>query len=161
MDSGDLSTWIGDAEHARAWDALARTRADLVQWQEATPDVDTALREKVWQSLYVAEGSDWFWWYSRWNRSDQDALFDTTFRARLAETYRLRSAPVPESLQCSIYELVPAVTESRTATGYIQPSLTASPDAAPEWTGAAVSLRAGYTGTMQRGQTQIRALRVG
>ena len=159
--SGDLSTWIGDPEHARAWDALATTRADLVQWQESTPDSETAIREKAWQSLYVAEGSDWFWWYSSRNQSDQDALFDAIFRARLAETYRLRNAPVPESLQRSIYDLVPTVTERRTAMCYIQPTLTASSDAAPEWTGAAVRKSAGSTGTMQRGQTNINALRVG
>ncbi len=28
---GDLTTWIGDPEHNRAWEALARTRAHLVR----------------------------------------------------------------------------------------------------------------------------------
>lgn len=157
---GDLSTWIGDPEHARAWDALTTTRADLVEWQAATPDADPALSAAMWRSLYGAEGSDWFWWYSRWNRSDQDALFDATFRARLAETYRLRNAPVPGFLVEPIHR-PQWVSACHSATGYVRPTLTARADPGADWAGAAICQAAGSIGAMQRGETQVRTLRVG
>jgi alpha-amylase/alpha-mannosidase (GH57 family) len=31
----------------------------------------------------VAEGSDWFWWYSSRNSSPEDLVFDELFRANL------------------------------------------------------------------------------
>ncbi|MEN3038759.1 MAG: hypothetical protein ABDI07_06360, partial [Candidatus Kryptonium sp.] len=44
---------------------------------------------KAWESLYSAEGSDWFWWYG----GDQTALggdnpFDVGFRTHLINVYR-------------------------------------------------------------------------
>src|SRR5439155_19412333 len=53
--------------------------------------------EKAWQELYIAEGSDWFWWYGDDHSSAQDALFDYLFRKHLQNVYLLLGdVPPPE-----------------------------------------------------------------
>ena len=53
--------------------------------------------EKAWEELYIAEGSDWFWWYGDDHTSAQDALFDYLFRKHLQNVYLLLGdLPPPE-----------------------------------------------------------------
>ena len=44
---------------------------------------------RAWRELYIAEGSDWFWWYGDDHSSAQDALFDYLFRKHLQNIYLL------------------------------------------------------------------------
>jgi len=40
--------------------------AALVEWERKTDFADETVarnREAAWKEIYVAEGSDWFWWY--------------------------------------------------------------------------------------------------
>ena len=48
-----------------------------------------AALERAWEELYIAEGSDWFWWYGDDHSSAQDALFDYLFRKHLQNVYLL------------------------------------------------------------------------
>jgi alpha-amylase/alpha-mannosidase (GH57 family) len=53
--------------------------------------------ERAWEEIYIAEGSDWFWWYGDEHSSAQDALFDYLFRKHLQNVYLLMGdAPPPE-----------------------------------------------------------------
>jgi hypothetical protein len=53
--------------------------------------------ERAWEELFIAEGSDWFWWYGDDHSSAQDALFDYLFRKHLQNVYTLLGdAPPPE-----------------------------------------------------------------
>ena len=45
--------------------------------------------QRAWRELYIAEGSDWFWWYGDDHSSAQDALFDYLFRKHLQNIYLL------------------------------------------------------------------------
>jgi alpha-amylase/alpha-mannosidase (GH57 family) len=90
---GDLTTWIGTPAHCVAWELLARARRDLVA---AAPAPDGA--PLAWRSLWAAEGSDWFWWYSDRHHSTEDHELDQCFRTHLANTYRTRGAAVPARL---------------------------------------------------------------
>jgi alpha-amylase/alpha-mannosidase (GH57 family) len=157
--SGDLTTWIGDPEHNRAWEALARTHAFLSQAAAARPDHPGLAT--AWRALYAAEGSDWFWWYSHRNRSDQDVIFDELFRHDLAAVYVALEHQVPDWLERPIRESL-ARPEGYGAAGYISPALTAAPYPGEEWSLAAVvqpSLAS--TGAMQRADTPIERLFVG
>jgi alpha-amylase/alpha-mannosidase (GH57 family) len=56
--------------------------------------------ERAWEEIYIAEGSDWFWWYGDDHSSAQDALFDSLFRKHLQNVYLLLGdAPPPELAQ--------------------------------------------------------------
>src|SRR5262249_53675772 len=58
----NFAIWVGHDEDNTAWDALHRTREHLrarAEQQHVPPD----LLRRAWEEVYVAEGSDWFWWY--------------------------------------------------------------------------------------------------
>ena len=52
--------------------------------------------------MYIAEGSDWFWWYGDDHSSALDALFDHLFRKHLRNVYALLRAEPPGLLFAAI-----------------------------------------------------------
>jgi alpha-amylase/alpha-mannosidase (GH57 family) len=79
---GDFGRWIGKEAKNRAWDLLYDAREACGGNPEA------------YESLLVAEASDWFWWYG-----DEDVpSFDHLFRRWLARAYREASLPVPPAV---------------------------------------------------------------
>ncbi|MBL8796013.1 MAG: alpha-amylase/alpha-mannosidase [Planctomycetia bacterium] len=63
----------------------------------APVDVTERFR-RAWEELYIAEGSDWFWWYGDDHRSAQDELFDYLFRKHLQNVYLLLGDQPPADL---------------------------------------------------------------
>jgi hypothetical protein len=53
---------------------------------------------KAWEEIYIAEGSDWFWWYGDDHSSTQDAVFDYLFRKHLQNVYLLLGDAPPAEL---------------------------------------------------------------
>jgi alpha-amylase/alpha-mannosidase (GH57 family) len=156
----NLETWIGEAEQNRAWEYLARTRDRLIGWQREYSLVDLDVLEQAWEAIYIAEGSDWFWWYYSRNVSDQDQLFDRAFRGHLASVYTAVGLPVPDWLEIPIAGLaVPAYY--RPATAYITPHLSAASAVSLEWTGAGYLEPLPSVGAMQRGYLAFRRLYFG
>ncbi|MFP4124659.1 glycoside hydrolase [Coleofasciculus sp.] len=92
---GSFSTWIGDPVKNRAWDLLTQARQTLANHPEATPENNP----EVWEALYAAEGSDWFWWFGEGHSSNQDAIFDQLFREHLSGIYEALNEPIPASLK--------------------------------------------------------------
>jgi alpha-amylase/alpha-mannosidase (GH57 family) len=109
--SHNFAIWIGHEEDNTAWDVLHRTReyllrrtADCGLWiadcglkdESAIRNPQSAI-EKAWKEIYIAEGSDWFWWFGDDHSSAQDALFDYLFRKHLQNVYIvLGDTPPPE-----------------------------------------------------------------
>jgi hypothetical protein len=62
------------------------------------PHVPPEKLRQAWEELYIAEGSDWFWWYGDDHSSDQDALFDYLFRKHLQNLYVILGDPPPMEL---------------------------------------------------------------
>ncbi|MGD1875590.1 MAG: glycoside hydrolase [Mastigocoleus sp.] len=91
---GSFTTWIGDEAKNRAWDYLAQARQVLANHPEATEENNP----QVWESLYAAEGSDWFWWFGEGHSSNQDAIFDELFRQHLRGIYQALNETVPSYL---------------------------------------------------------------
>lgn len=151
---GNLETWIGEAEQNRAWEILRRVRDDLVSWQNAQLDIGLEVLTAAWRQIYIAEGSDWFWWYYSRNNSGQDHLFDQTFRDHLASVYFTIGHPVPPWLIEPITGLTTR-QDLRETSGYITPRLTAAAEASLEWTGAGYVDSIGSSGVMQRAEETI------
>ena len=80
----DLNIWIGSPEENRAWETLGRVRAHLDE-KGVSPDTNP----DAFESLYAAEGSDWFWWYGDDFMLPQgvDWTFDLLFREHLKNVY--------------------------------------------------------------------------
>ncbi len=138
-----FAIWIGHEEDRRAWDLLDRTRQQLVD-AEQDGRLDRATSARAWREIYIAEGSDWFWWYGDEHPSAQIELFDYLFRKHLQNVYALLGQTVPAEL------LQPIHIEKRVA-AYSQPTafLNVQPDGQPrffEWTGAGLYVANGTRG---------------
>ncbi len=86
--SHNFAIWIGHPACNRAWDLLAETRAVLVK-NAGRAGLAAADLKRAWEELYIAEGSDWFWWFDDHHSSSQDWLFDELFRKHLQNVYTL------------------------------------------------------------------------
>lgn len=93
----DLGTWVGEPEENVAWELLGEAR-DFLTRVGATPE--TAPRS--FEALYIAEGSDWFWWFGDDQDSGRDSEFDDLFRLHLRNVYRGLSSEPPASLDQAI-----------------------------------------------------------
>ena len=140
--SANYDTWIGEAEEAKAWDYLRRTRNMLAEYdirnRKTTSPENLA---RALDFMYLAEGSDWFWWYGADQDSGNDDYFDFGFRALLSEVYTSVGEPVPDFVQAPI---VPrrVAQPSQPFRGLFTPAIDglAGPD---EWTNAGVFLVTG------------------
>lgn len=95
--SHNFAIWIGHEEDNTAWDLLHETRERLVQQQRSGRHSPEVL-QRAWNEIYIAEGSDWFWWYGDDHNSAQDELFDWLFRKHLQNVYQLLDLPIPRAL---------------------------------------------------------------
>ncbi|MBN1909047.1 MAG: hypothetical protein JW818_04850 [Pirellulales bacterium] len=93
----NFGIWIGHDECNRAWDALWQTRCHLVQVSADKSKSREAIR-RAWEELYIAEGSDWFWWFGDDHSSAQDTLFDRLFRSHLQNVYHALGETPPGAL---------------------------------------------------------------
>ncbi|TFH53239.1 MAG: hypothetical protein E4G91_11750, partial [Candidatus Zixiibacteriota bacterium] len=94
--NANYDTWIGEKEENSAWEYLLQTRRDLeasglVQPNPSSPRPTEIIARATWdayESIYAAEGSDWFWWYG----ADQtagagDKPFEDAFFSHLRAVY--------------------------------------------------------------------------
>ena len=98
----NFSIWVGHNEDRQAWEYLAKTRA-LVKEQIAK-GVDQSVISRAMESVYIAEGSDWFWWFGHEHSSALDDQFDLLFRKHLMSVYQILGVNVPEYLHHQIKE---------------------------------------------------------
>ncbi|TAK22148.1 MAG: hypothetical protein EPO26_12785 [Chloroflexota bacterium] len=156
---GNLETWIGEPMQNRAWEYLAEARAMMRAVKDTLPPVDEDVIERAWRELYIAEGSDWFWWYYSHNRHGLATDFDREFRAHLRAMYSLIGQAGPSWLDVPISgEPPPAFTHP---TRHVRPRLVAQIPLPEEWDGAGHADAARVGGAMQVGGGFIRRLYVG
>ena len=145
--------WIGHDEDNRAWDLLGRTREALVQYANRNGDQEKL--EKAWEEIYIAEGSDWCWWYGDDHFSENDAEFDLLFRTHLMNVYRIIGLDVPDELR------IPILREDREArptvelTSLISPVIDGQVTNYFEWLSAGFYDVARGGGAMHRGASII------
>jgi hypothetical protein len=156
----NLETWIGEPAQNRAWECLAHTRQQLLDWQGESPLVDEETLQQAWREVYIAEGSDWFWWYCGRNYSPQEHIFDCAFRAHLGNVYTIMGLPVPRWLSQPIAVMVEG-PPGRPISAYIAPRLSTTARASADWAGAGLVEQRSTTGAMQRGKTVLRRLYYG
>lgn len=89
----DFRTWIGEPRQNLAWQALAEAR------DAAESCANKDLRMKALEHIYVAEGSDWFWWRSSRNHTPLAPHFARIFRAHLAQAWRTLGREPPKGLE--------------------------------------------------------------
>lgn len=136
--SANYDTWIGEPEEKAAWNLLGQVRGDLEKVileqkksGQAVPGLDEATRQ-----MYLAEGSDWFWWYGADQDSGNDAYFDEGYRALLSNVYKALGKEVPLAVQVPIIPAQVAKSErDLNGQSIVNVDATASPE---EWDAGAV-----------------------
>jgi alpha-amylase/alpha-mannosidase (GH57 family) len=114
----NFAIWVGHEEDNTGWDLLHRTREHLLRRSQEsgarsqesgagedsgkpslTPDSRLLTPvQKAWQELYIAEGSDWFWWYGEDHFTVLNGVFDYLFRKHLQNVYLLLGEQPPPDL---------------------------------------------------------------
>ncbi len=112
--------WIGEPTKNLAWEHLNKTRQDLIGFEHEFHDRQDLL-EQAWREIYIAEGSDWYWWYGEPNDSGQDHVFDYLFRSHLKNVYVILNKAVPEYLDIPLINIINNI--SRIPKKTISPSL--------------------------------------
>ncbi|MHA2250198.1 MAG: hypothetical protein ACXAD7_07540, partial [Candidatus Kariarchaeaceae archaeon] len=82
--NGDFTTWIGEDLENRYWDELIDARAYLMTVNNT---LNVTARANAWDAIYLAQGSDWFWWAGADQDSGNDEKFDWSFKSLLRSVY--------------------------------------------------------------------------
>lgn len=99
----NFAIWIGHAEDRAAWDLLSSARQALTDFVAANPNYDAEKIQAAWRQIYIAEGSDWCWWYGEEHRGSHNQQFDQIYRRHLIGVYDLLGLDTPVELLNPIY----------------------------------------------------------
>ncbi len=100
--NANYNVWIGHPEDNLAWDYLSKTRKFLVDYIDKHHNMDKSKIDLCWESIYIAEGSDWCWWYGEEHYTPDNMGFDYLFRKHLKNVYKILNEPEPEYLNLPI-----------------------------------------------------------
>jgi len=128
--NADFYIWIGHADDQRGWGQLADARQAL---DSPNPAISKEALERAWNELYIAEGSDWFWWYGDDHSSEHDLEFDDLFRRHLRNIYRLIDRPVPEELFVTNITTEPPQAVTHAPAGMLTPTIDGEVTSYFEW----------------------------
>ena len=93
--NADFSIWIGHQDDIKAWNMLSKVRklVDENKYKLTAEELENVMNE-----IYIAEGSDWFWWYGPEHNAPNKPDFDVMFRWRIAEIYKMLGEKPPADL---------------------------------------------------------------
>lgn len=153
----DFKIWIGHPEDNLAWDLLSMTRDAVTQYQNKQKGKDQQNLSLALKEIYIAEGSDWCWWYGDEHQGPSNQEFDRLFRSHLVNAYELIGEKPPEILFKPIRkEGIPYYIEE--PTGLVTPTLDGRDTHFFEWQNAGFvdCLKSG--GAMHKASHIIKAL---
>ncbi len=151
--NANYRVWIGHEEDNRAWDLLFQTRGALTDYASRNGDPDKLT--KAWEEIYIAEGSDWCWWYGDDHFSENDEEFDFLFRTHLMNVYRIIGLDVPDELQISILREDRHALPTVELTAFITPTIDGQVTNYFEWLPAGFYDVSQGGGAMHRGDSVI------
>jgi alpha-amylase/alpha-mannosidase (GH57 family) len=135
--NSNFNIWIGSSEDNRAWDLLKETRDYLFEKQKEG-SYPQELVDEAWEQVYIAEGSDWCWWYGDEHSSAQDLEFDLLFRQHLIKVYEIFGDEVPIDLYQNIKKRHYSRFKSIAPLYLIAPIIDGKSSHYFEWNGAAI-----------------------
>ncbi len=151
--------WIGHPEDNLGWTLLREAREAVAQREKAISEGKAGPEaaeqvQKAKQSLYAAEGSDWFWWYGDDFSTDSIEEFDALFRSYVKEAWKALGEVPPTRLDSPISRKAGARVSApvQPPQGFIRPKLDGRVRSYFEWTGAGHYKPDQVNGAMFRGQ---------
>ena len=122
--------WIGHIEDNTAWSLLTETREVL---EREDPEKKN---KNAWESIYIAEGSDWNWWYGDDHASENDEIFDLLFRENLSNVYRFLEKEPPAKLSIPVIIEEREVKPQKEPVNFIKPIIDGKSTNYFEWMGS-------------------------
>ncbi len=157
--NANFDIWMGAEEDNRAWDLLSDAR-DFFALRSGDPNLKPEDVKRAEQEVWIAEGSDWCWWYGPEHSSAHDPEFDLLFRKHVSNIYRLLGGSPPDELAVPIKR--PAVKAIiAEPTGRIEPVVDGVVTNYFEWLGAGVYSPDYRSGSMHGGTECVEALYFG
>lgn len=158
--NSDFDIWIGDDyEENAAWNLLGATHDFLIK-RINEGNVPDDVRKKAFNSIYAAEGSDWFWWFGPDFNTDCDMLFDELFRIHLQNVYRYLGAEPPHVLSIPI-QRDQSKQVAQQPRQMMTPIIDGTISSLSEWEGAGLLQAGGEKGAMFRGERIVNSIRFG
>jgi alpha-amylase/alpha-mannosidase (GH57 family) len=93
--NGNFDIWIGDHEDRKAWKLIESARNAYKRRESGLPEDK---KKEIMEYIYIAEGSDWFWWFGKENYTPDLDIFDHLLRRNLQKVYDLLSISPPHRL---------------------------------------------------------------
>ena len=153
--NANFRVWIGHDEDNRAWDYLTETREDLEVYQKMNPSKNIS---EAWKSIYVAEGSDWNWWYGDEHTTETQNDFDELFRLNLVKVYKEMGKEIPQHLFVPIPREDRGISPIITIRGFIDPKIDGIVTSYYEWyQGAYIDVKK-TGGSMHRAESMLSRL---
>jgi alpha-amylase/alpha-mannosidase (GH57 family) len=155
----NFDVWIGSDEDNRAWDLLSDAR-DFFAENVSKAAVPEAQKTLAQEELWIAEGSDWCWWYGPEHSTSNDEEFDLLYRKHLSNIYRMLGSSPPDELAVPIKRRR-AGARHTPPTSQIHPSIDGEVTTYFEWMGAGVYCPDGRSGSMHGAGQFVEALYYG
>jgi len=102
--NSNFHIWIGHSEDRKGWEYLFNVRKDLSDILKTDSSITEENKNKALEEIYIAEGSDWYWWYGDDHFSGLDEEFDRLFRTHLKNVYKYLNREYPEFLDQPILD---------------------------------------------------------
>jgi len=128
--NSNYGIWLGHEEDNLSWDYLTDTRNKLAEFERQNPDFDTS---NAWKSIYVAEGSDWNWWYGDEHTTETQEEFDELFRLNLMKVFKEIGREVPAQLFVPILRHDRGISPALDIRGFINPKIDGFVTSYYEW----------------------------
>jgi len=151
----NFDIWYGHEEDKKAWTYLNNARQAIL-----SAKADDKTIAQAWEELYIAQGSDWFWWFGDEFSSSTDDVFDFMFRAHLRNVYTLLSKPVPKYLNETIKSTIRMRIEQEPL-AFINPTIDGAITSYYEWEHAGVYTLNDMVGTMHTSQKSVERIYFG
>jgi alpha-amylase/alpha-mannosidase (GH57 family) len=156
--NANYGVWIGHEEDNIAWDYLTETRNDLDIFQKMNPEKNLA---EAWKAIYIAEGSDWNWWYGDEHSTETQKDFDELFRTNLMKVYKEIGKDAPQHLFIPVLREDRSISPAITIRGFIEPKIDGVVTSYYEWyQGAHMDIKK-YGGSMHKAESILSNLYYG
>ncbi|MBI5188140.1 MAG: glycoside hydrolase family 57 [Nitrospirae bacterium] len=156
--NANYSVWIGHEEDNLAWDYLTDTRNDLEIFERLNPERNLS---EAWKAIYIAEGSDWNWWYGDEHTTETQEDFDELFRLNLMKVYKEMGKEIPPHLFVPVLRKDKSISPTLTVRGFINPKIDGIITSYYEWYQGAYMDVKKYGGSMHRAESILSNLYYG
>lgn len=158
--NANFAIWIGHNEKNLAWEYLTEARDALVEYEKGHPDkLSSEKLQMAWKEIYIAEGSDWNWWFGDDHSSANDEEFDRLFRIHILNVYKLIGQKPPEHLSIPIK--IKKTRILREPLAFLKPMIDGIDTNYFEWINAGLIDASKCGGTMHQAETIIKQVYFG